>query len=67
VLGFKTQWTARRGAQELYDSYRRGGLTDEQRSSYFRIATIEGLLKEGKLDASLHWVRAAEEVPLGMH
>ena len=67
VLGFKTQWTARKGAQELYDSYRRAGLTDQQRSSYLRIATIQDLLKEGKLDASLHWVRAAEEVPVGTH
>ena len=65
VLGFKTQWTARKGAQELYDSYRRAGLTDQQRGSYLRIATIQGLLKEGKLDASLQWVRLAEEVPVG--
>jgi nucleoside-diphosphate-sugar epimerase len=67
VLGFKTQWTARKGARELYDSYRQAGLTDQQRSSYFRISTIQDLLKKGKLDASLHWVRAAEEVPVGMH
>lgn len=67
VLGFKTAWTARKGAQELYDSYRRGGLTDEQRNNYLRIATIEGLLKQGKLDASLHWVLAAEQVPAGAH
>jgi nucleoside-diphosphate-sugar epimerase len=67
VLGFKTQWTARKGAQELYDSYRRAGLTDQQRSSYLRIATIQGLLKEGKLDASLQWARLAEQVPVGTH
>jgi Nucleoside-diphosphate-sugar epimerases len=67
ILGFKTQWTARKGTQELYDSYRRAGLTDQQRSSYLRIATIQDLLKQGKLDASLHWVRAAEEAPVGMH
>src|SRR4029077_175781 len=63
VLGFKAQWTAPKGAQELYDSYCRAGLTDQQRSSYLRIATIQGLLKKGTLDASLHWVRSAEEVP----
>jgi nucleoside-diphosphate-sugar epimerase len=67
VLGFKAQWTARKGAQELHDSYCRAGLTDQQRSSYLRIATIQGLLKKGKLDASLHWVRSAEEVPVAMH
>jgi nucleoside-diphosphate-sugar epimerase len=67
VLGFKAQWTAPKGAQELYDSYCRAGLTDQQRSSYLRIATIQGLLKKGTLDASLHWVRSAEEVPVAMH
>jgi nucleoside-diphosphate-sugar epimerase len=67
VLGFKTQWTARKGAQELYDSYRQAGLTDQQRSSYLRIATIQNLLKEGKLDPSLHWVRAAQEEPVAIH
>jgi nucleoside-diphosphate-sugar epimerase len=67
VLGFKTQWTARKGAQELYDSYRRAGLTDQQRNSYLRIATIQGLLKQRKLDASLRWIRATEEVPVGIH
>jgi nucleoside-diphosphate-sugar epimerase len=66
VLGFKTEWTARKGAQELYDSYRRAGLTDEQRNSYLRIATIQALLQKGKLDASLHWARVAEEVPVGV-
>src|SRR5581483_4991190 len=67
VLGFKTEWTARKGAQELYDSYRRYGLSDEQRTRYFRIATIEGLLKQGRLDPSLHWVPAADEVPVAVH
>jgi nucleoside-diphosphate-sugar epimerase len=65
LLGFKTRWTARKGAQELYDSYRRTGLTDQQRNSYLRIATIQGLLKEGKLDASLRW-KAKSEVPAGV-
>jgi len=64
VLGFKTQWTARKGAQELYDAYRKAGLTDEQRSRYLRIATIQKLLKDGKLDSSLHWT--AEKVPAGV-
>ena len=67
VLGFKTEWTARKGAHELYDSYRRYGLSDEQRTRYFRIATIEGLLKQGRLDPSLHWVPTADEVPVAVH
>ncbi len=61
VLGWKTKWTARKGAQELYEAYKKNGLTDEQRSRYLRIATITRLLKDGKLDSSLHWT----EVPVG--
>jgi len=55
VLGWKTKWTARKGAQELYESYKKAGLTDQQRGRYLRISTIQGLLKGGKLDSSLHW------------
>ena len=61
VLGYKTRWTARKGAEELYDAYRQAGLTDEQRGRYLRIATIQRLLKDGKLDSSLRWT----EVPVG--
>lgn len=66
VLGFKLQWNTRKGAQELYDAYRKAGLTDEQRNRYLRIATIQRLLKEGKLDQSLHWTAVDEKVPLAM-
>ena len=55
MLGFKTQWTACKGAQELYDAFRNAGLTDEQRSRYLRIATIQRLLNNGKLDSFLYW------------
>lgn len=55
VLGWKTKWTARKGAQELYESYKKAGLTAEQRERYLRIATIQSLLQGGKLDSSLHW------------
>ena len=65
VLGFKTQWTARKGAQELYETYRRYALTDAQRSRYLRITTIQRLLKDGKLNASLHWT-AESKVPAGV-
>src|SRR5208282_2654650 len=54
---FKPQWTAHKGAQELYDAYRGAGLTAEDLNGdrYFRINRIQRLLKVGKLDASLHW------------
>jgi nucleoside-diphosphate-sugar epimerase len=64
VLGFKLQWNARKGVQELYDAYLKAGLTDEQRSRYLRIVTIQRLLKEGKLDQSLHWTTIDEKVPV---
>jgi nucleoside-diphosphate-sugar epimerase len=57
---FKPQWTARKGAQELYDAYRAAGLTAEDLNSgkYFRINTIRRLQKAGQLDFSLHWIAA---------
>jgi nucleoside-diphosphate-sugar epimerase len=54
---FRPQWTARKGAQELYDAYRAVGLTrqDVECGRYFRISHIQRLLKAGQLDASLRW------------
>ena len=44
---FRPQWTARKGAQELYDAYRASGLTltDLERGRYTRISHIRRLLK----------------------
>ena len=55
--GFHPQWTARKGAQELYDAYRTAGLTfeDIERGRYARINHIQRLLKSKELDASLRW------------
>jgi len=55
VPGFRPQWTARQGAQELYDAYRAARLTLEERESgrYVRISQIKRLLKTGELDSSL--------------
>lgn len=54
---FRPQWTARKGAQELYDAYRAAGLTREDIESgrYVRLRQIQRLQKAGQLDASLHW------------
>lgn len=58
--GFRPEWTARKGALELYQAYRTVGLTAEELKggTYFRIHHIRRLLKEGRLDASLHWSSA---------
>jgi len=59
--GFQPQWTARKGAQELYDAYRAVGLSAEDVNGgrYFRIHRIRRLLSERRLDASLHWTSGA--------
>ncbi len=65
--GFQPQWTARKGAHELYDAYRAAGLTREdlERGRYFRINNIQRLMKAGKLDNSLRWSRQPVETTVG--
>ena len=54
---FKPQWTARRGAEQLYQSFCDVGLTlDEFEGERFkRIAHIKHLIAGGELDATLRW------------
>jgi nucleoside-diphosphate-sugar epimerase len=56
---FRPQWTAHRGAQELYDAYRAAGLTreDVECGRYVRMSHIQRLLKSGRLDDSLRFSR----------
>lgn len=56
---FVPQWTARRGAQELYDAYRTAGLTlaDIEPGRYVRLSRIHKLMSVGRLDESLRWIR----------
>ncbi|MFI5092223.1 MAG: NAD-dependent epimerase/dehydratase family protein [Candidatus Acidiferrales bacterium] len=69
---FRPQWTARKGAQELYDAYRVAGLTfdDLERGDYTRMSVIR-LLKAGQLDSSLRRTATASAekvtVPGGLH
>ena len=53
--GFVPRWTARQGAQELYDAYRAAGLTqdDVENGRYVRIRQIQQLIQDGRIDASL--------------
>jgi nucleoside-diphosphate-sugar epimerase len=55
--GYKPQWTARRGVEELYATYVAVGLTleDFEGPKYKRIAHVKKLLGEGKLDTTLRW------------
>lgn len=63
---FRPQWTARKGAQELYDAYRTNGLTSEdvERGRYTRMSHIQRLLKADRLDASLHWTTSGMNFPI---
>ncbi len=55
--GFKPQWTARRGVEQLYETYKEVGLTlDEFEGEKFkRIAHIKKLINDGRLSTSLFW------------
>lgn len=57
LQAFRPQWTARLGAQELYETYRAAGLTfeDVDRGRFVRIRHIRKLQEAGRLDASLRW------------
>ncbi len=59
--GFRPQWNARKGAQELYDAYRNAGLISQDIDRYSRISNIQRLLKAGKLNSSLHWIQPPVE------
>lgn len=55
--GFKPQWTARQGVEELYEAYKRVGLTlDEfEGEKFMRIAHIKKLISDGTLGTDLRW------------
>lgn len=65
VPAFRPQWTARKGTHELYDAYRRVGLTieDVERGRYARISEIRRLLDAGILDNSLYPRQAIAREP----
>jgi len=54
---FRTRWTARKGVEECYNSYVKFGLNRDEYEGikYKRIAYIENLIAEGKLDSNLVW------------
>jgi nucleoside-diphosphate-sugar epimerase len=63
--GFKPQWTARRGVQELYRAFQEVGLTLEEfeGARYKRIAHMKKLIQDGVLDEDL---RRTTDVPRGI-
>lgn len=67
VPEFKPQWTVRKGVEQLYDAYRRYGLTafEFMGSKYLRIKRIKQLQSEGRLDGSLRWRNEVPAVAAG--
>ena len=61
---FKPQWNARRGAKQLFDVYKKSGLTSIEEFEgppYNRIAQIKKLVSTGFLDKTLRWMRLKHE------
>lgn len=58
---YKPRWTARQGAKELYETYKRTGLRQEdfEGPRYRRIDHIKQLLSSGRLDDTLRWTTKA--------
>jgi nucleoside-diphosphate-sugar epimerase len=61
---FRPQWTARKGAQELYEAYKKHGLTaaEVEGGRYFRIKTIQQRLGSGELNKSLLWMNTERQL-----
>jgi len=61
-LGFQTRWTAEQGIRELTDAYRgeRLTLSEFQGPRYQRIAQIQKLFAERRLDGSLRWPSSSD-------
>jgi nucleoside-diphosphate-sugar epimerase len=59
VAGFRTEWTVKRGAEELYSAFVRNGLTADMFSRYVRLKRIQEQLGAGQLDETLRAVTSA--------
>jgi nucleoside-diphosphate-sugar epimerase len=55
---FRPQWTARRGARELYRRYSEYGLLleDFEGARYQRLAYLQSLMARGAIDGNLRWI-----------
>ena len=55
---FKPQWTARKGVEQLYETYKTMGLQldDFEGPKFKRIAHIKQLVEIGRLDQNLRWL-----------
>jgi nucleoside-diphosphate-sugar epimerase len=63
---FQPQWTVRKGIEELYEAYRRYGLTIKEflSSRYLRIKHVRELQAKGQLDSGLRWRSQAASIQI---
>ena len=62
VPAAKPQWTVRKGIEELYEAYKKYGLTlEEFENRYLRIRHLRRLFAEGKLGEGVRWQQASGE------
>jgi len=62
ALDFRTEWTVRAGAEELYAQCKAVGLTADMFSAYVRLKKIQEHLAAGRMDGSLRFTAAAAGV-----
>jgi len=55
---YQPRWTVRKGVEELYEAYKRHGLTYDEfvSSRYLRIKHVRGLIEKKRLNDRLRWV-----------
>jgi len=65
LSSFKPVWNARKGAQELFEAYKRIGLKleDFEGPKFKRIDHIKKLLSTGRLSPDLRWTATMESAP----
>jgi nucleoside-diphosphate-sugar epimerase len=56
--GYKPRWTVRLGVEELYESYKRAGLTEDvwNGARYYRLKTVKNLQDRGVIDGKLRHI-----------
>jgi nucleoside-diphosphate-sugar epimerase len=58
--GYKPRWTVKLGVEELYNAYKKAGLTKEKfvdGPTYYRLKTVRGLQNRGIIDQKLRFKR----------
>jgi nucleoside-diphosphate-sugar epimerase len=61
---FRTQWTVRRGIEQLYHAFCSNSLTADAFANYFRLPQVQAHLEARRLDCDLRWrVAAAGATP----